>query len=347
MGWNVISSDLYKKGDCEVRIRMGSVCSVCSAMYIRPVKIYTGFSGLKKLKNPIVTIGTFDGVHLGHTRIIQRLKELARKVDGETVLLTFYPHPRMVLHPEDHSIQLLNTAEEKAALLEKAGIEHLVIYPFSMEFSRISAFEYVRDLLVNGIGAHTVVVGYDHRFGRNREGDHQTLVELSETFGFDVEEIPAQEIDHINVSSTKIRNALLEGRLADAEKYLGYSYQLSGNVVRGDGNGRKFGYPTANIEVDYRYKLIPAYGVYAVKVWLGQEEFIGACSIGVRPTVHEQAPPTIEVYILNFDRDIYGQRLRLEFIEYLREEKKFGSIDDMLEAIAQDVQLTKKRCGLL
>lgn len=308
------------------------------------VKIYTGFSGLKNLNNPIVTIGTFDGVHLGHRSIITRLKELASKVGGETVLLTFYPHPRMVLHPDDQGIRLLNTPEEKATLLEKAGIQHLVIFPFSIEFSRISAFEYVRDLLVNGIGAHTVVVGYDHRFGRNREGDHNTLVELADTFNFQVEEIPAQEIDHINVSSTKIRQALNEGRVKDAEKYLGYRYQLTGKVVKGDGNGRKFGYPTANIEVNYPFKLIPAYGVYAVHVLIDNTIYNGALSIGVRPTIHENAAPTVEVFIMDFEKDIYGQNITLEFVDYLREEKKFGSVDEMLTQIAKDVEQAKMIC---
>ncbi|HEY8404508.1 MAG TPA: bifunctional riboflavin kinase/FAD synthetase [Flavobacteriales bacterium] len=308
------------------------------------MKIYTGFAGLQKLKNPVVTIGTFDGVHLGHRSIIQQLKQLAEAVDGETVLLTFYPHPRMVLHPDDHNIQLLNTPEEKAELLREAGIEHLVVYPFSLDFSRISAYDYVRDLLVTGIGAHTVVVGYDHRFGRNREGDHSTLVELSEVFGFGVKEIPAHEIDDINVSSTKIRQALKEGRVKDAEKYLGYKYRLTGKVVQGDGNGRKFGYPTANIQVDYAFKLVPAYGVYAVNVHVNGQVHKGALSIGVRPTVHSNSAATIEVFIIDFNQDIYGQTVTLEFVDYIREEKKFGSIDEMLVHIANDVELAKSLC---
>lgn len=292
----------------------------------------------------MVTIGTFDGVHLGHRSIIQQLKQLAEAVDGETVLLTFYPHPRMVLHPDDHNIQLLNTPEEKAELLREAGIEHLVVYPFSLDFSRISAYDYVRDLLVTGIGAHTVVVGYDHRFGRNREGDHSTLVELSEVFGFGVKEIPAHEIDDINVSSTKIRQALKEGRVKDAEKYLGYKYRLTGKVVQGDGNGRKFGYPTANIQVDYAFKLVPAYGVYAVNVHVNGQVHKGALSIGVRPTVHSNSAATIEVFIIDFNQDIYGQTVTLEFVDYIREEKKFGSIDEMLVHIANDVELAKSLC---
>jgi len=308
------------------------------------VKIYTGFSGLGQLQRPVVTIGTFDGVHLGHRSIIQKLKEIAAEVGGETVLLTFYPHPRMVLNPDDHNIQLLNTPEEKAELLREAGIEHLVVYPFSMDFSRISAFEYVRDLLVTGIGADTVVVGYDHRFGRNREGDHNALVEYSETLGFKVVEIPAREIDDINISSTKIRQALQEGRVKDAAAYLGYNYRLTGKVVRGDGNGRKFGYPTANLEINYRYKLLPAYGVYAVKVHVEGEVYNGALSIGVRPTVHSNSAATVEVYIMDFAKDIYDKSVTLEFIEFIREEKKFGSIDEMLLHIANDVELARSLC---
>lgn len=292
----------------------------------------------------MVTIGTFDGVHLGHRSIIDKVKELARQVDGETVLLTFYPHPRMVLNPDNHNIRLLNTPEEKASLLADAGIEHLIVYPFSKEFSQISAVEYVRDLLMSGIGSHTVVVGYDHRFGRNREGDHNTLVELSGSFGFRVEEIPAHEIDHINVSSTKIRQALNEGRVKDAEKYLGYKYPLTGKVVKGDGNGRKFGYPTANIEVNYPFKLVPTYGVYATEVVIDGERYRGALSIGVRPTVHENSPATVEVYILDFDKDIYGKTVTLEFVDFIRAEKKFGSVDEMLHEIARDVERVKELC---
>lgn len=301
------------------------------------MKIHTSFSSLAAIPNPVVTIGTFDGVHLGHYTIINRLKEIAHEVKGQSVLLTFYPHPRMVLHPEDHNIELLNSPEEKSELLERAGIEHLVIYPFSTDFSRMSPFEYVRDLLVTGIHAHTVVVGYDHRFGRNREGDHKTLVELSETFGFHVEEISAKVIDEINISSTKIRQNLKQGNVNDAARFLGYGYTLSGKVVRGDAIGRTLGFPTANIAVDYPFKLVPARGIYAVHVFVKGRRHKGVVSIGVRPTVVSNSAETIEVYIMDFNDDIYDEKISIEFIKYIREEKTFGSINELKENIANDV----------
>lgn len=289
-----------------------------------------------------MTIGTFDGVHRGHQSILKRLQEIAKQVEGETVMLSFYPHPRMVLYPDDHKVELLSSPEEKAAQLQNAGLDHLVIYPFSHEFSRMPAFDYVRDLLVTGIHAHTVVVGYDHRFGRNREGDHNTLVELSEIFGFKVEEIPAQVIDHNNVSSTKIRAALSRGAVAEANEYLGYHYSISGTVVHGDQLGRTIGYPTANIEPDYALKLIPANGIYAVRVKLNETVFEGVLSIGVRPTINNHNKRSIEVYILNFHQDIYGSKICVELLSYLREEKKFGSIDELKKEIDSDILVAQK-----
>jgi riboflavin kinase/FMN adenylyltransferase len=264
------------------------------------VKIHTSFESLEGVKNPVVTIGTFDGVHRGHQTILSRLQEIARTVDGESVLLSFFPHPRMVLHPEDHRVELLSSPDEKALLLSAAGIDHLMIYPFSHEFSRMSAFDYVRDILVTGLNTHTVVVGYDHRFGRNREGNHDTLIEMGEIFGFRVEEIPAKVIDQNNVSSTKIRQALQSGRITEANEYLGYNYSISGKVSHGDKIGRTLGFPTANILTDYPHKLIPSNGIYAVKVHAGGNSFNGVLNIGVRPTVNSNNRRSVEVYILNF-----------------------------------------------
>lgn len=305
------------------------------------MKIHTSFESVRNISNPVVTIGTFDGVHLGHLSIINRIKEIASQIEGETVLLTFYPHPRMVLHPDDHQIKLLHAPEEKAEKLDLAGVDHLVIYPFSMEFSRLSPFEYVRDLLVAGLHAHTVAVGYDHRFGRNREGDHATLLELAETFGFQVEEIPAKMIDSNNVSSTKIRLALEQGRIREATEYLGYRYSLGGKVVKGDGIGRTFGYPTANIEVNYPYKLVPGNGIYAVETLVKGRIFYGVASIGVRPTINSENIRSVEVYILDFNEDIYGENIRITFLDFIREEMKFGSIDELIQNIAIDVEKAK------
>jgi riboflavin kinase / FMN adenylyltransferase len=302
------------------------------------LRIHTDFSGLKEVCRPIVTIGTFDGVHGGHKAIIARLREIADACGGETVLLTFYPHPRMVLYPEDHGLQLLTTPEEKAMLLKEAGIQHLVVYPFSPDFSRLSSFDYVRDLIVNGIGAHRLVVGYDHRFGRNREGDFSTLIELAELFHFEVEEIPAHQINAIQVSSTKIRQSLLAGHLAEANALLGYRYSLQGTVVHGDAKGRTIGFPTANISVDYPYKLIPGRGVYAVDAWVKNTMYKGVLNIGVRPTVHAESAEHIEVHLLDFDDAIYGENMKVEFRARLREEKKFGSISELTDQIRADIQ---------
>ena len=305
------------------------------------MRIHTDFSGLAQVTNTIVTIGTFDGVHGGHRTIINRLREIAQECNGETVLLTFYPHPRMVLHPDDHGLQLLNTPEEKAQLLQEAGIQHLVVYPFSADFSRMSSFDYVRDLLVNGLHAKRVVVGYDHRFGRNREGDFSTLVEMSELFGFEVEEIPSHQIDEIQVSSTKVRQAIIEGNMTTAEKLLGYRYNLSGTVVHGDAKGRTIGFPTANIRCNYPYKLIPGRGVYAVWVSWNGEKYKAVLNIGVRPTVHETSAVHVEAHLLDFNQVLYGENISVEFANKLRDEQKFGSISELKEQIAADIEQAK------
>jgi riboflavin kinase / FMN adenylyltransferase len=302
------------------------------------LRIHTDFSGLKAVKRPVVTIGTFDGVHGGHKAIIRRLREIADAVNGETVLLTFYPHPRMVLHPEDHGLQLLNTPEEKAEHLREAGIDHLVVYPFSPEFSRLSSFDYVRDLLVTGIGAHRVVVGYDHRFGRNREGDFSTLLEMAELFHFEVEEIPAHQINAIQVSSTKIRQHVIAGEVLEASALLGYTYSIEGKVVHGDGKGRGIGFPTANVQVSYPYKLIPGRGVYAVRAHVNGKWHKAVANIGVRPTVHEISKEHIEVHLLDFNELIYGENILIAFTVKLRDEKKFGSISELVEQIQLDIQ---------
>jgi riboflavin kinase / FMN adenylyltransferase len=289
----------------------------------------------------VVTIGTFDGVHLGHNKLIHRINELAKEIGGESVLLTFYPHPRMILYPDDDQIRLLNSPEEKVRLLEASGLDHLVIYPFSKEFSRLPAFDYVRDLLVTGLHAHTVVVGYDHRFGRNREGDHKTLLELSETFGFNIEEIPAELIDDIQVSSTKIRSALTKGDLDYACRFLGYSYEATGSVVEGAGIGKQLGYPTANIQLEYPFKLIPSNGVYQVEVYVKGKTLVGLVNIGKRPTVHSNSNVVIEVHILDWSESIYGEKVRLVFSRKIRDEQKFGSIDELKLQISKDIAETR------
>src|SRR4051812_21803731 len=239
------------------------------------MKVYTHIEDFKDVKNPVVTTGTFDGVHLGHQKIISRLKEAAREENGETVLLTFYPHPCMVLFPEDNDLKLINTQEEKIELLEQYGIDHLIIYPFTKEFSRLTSVEFVRNILVNSIGTKRLVIGYNHHFGRNREGSFEHLKEYGPLYGFEVEEIPAKDIDSIEISSTKIRNALQTGDVKTAASYLGHEFSITGKVVDGKKIGREIGYPTANLFVDDKYKIIPADGVYAVKVRHDNSEYGG------------------------------------------------------------------------
>lgn len=304
------------------------------------MQIHTDFSAFRNKKTS-VTIGTFDGVHLGHQSIISQLKEQASRQQTETVILTFYPHPRMVLHPEDHGVLLLTTPEEKAEKLRLAGIDHLMVYPFSEEFSRIPAFDYVRNLLVNGLSAGQVIVGYDHRFGRNREGDFRILSEWSEMLGFEAIEIPAKDIDNVHISSTKIRNSLLAGDVKTANTYLGYEYGIKGTVVHGAAMGRTIGFPTANIHVDYPHKLIPGHGVYAIRAVIHGQTFDGVMNIGVRPTVDSSLKRHIEAHLFAFNNLIYDEKIEVRFVEKIRDEKKFGSIDELKSQINVDIQMAK------
>jgi riboflavin kinase / FMN adenylyltransferase len=304
------------------------------------VKVYYNLEDFKGVKNPVVTTGTFDGVHIGHQTIINRLKEIAKKEDGETVLLTFFPHPRMVLFPEDDSLKLINSPEEKIELLEQYGIDHLIILPFTKEFSRLSSIDYIRKILVKKIGIKKLIIGYNHHFGRNREGSFEHLKEFAPIYGFEVEEIPAQDIDHVNVSSTKIRKALQEGDIETANNYLGHHYSLRGAVIEGKKIGNGIGFPTANIQIAENYKLIPAVGVYAVDVLLGNEKFKGMLSIGHNPTLGNN-PLTIEVNIFNFDKDIYGEKIIILFKSYLRGELKFENLDLLKEQLKKDQILAK------
>lgn len=304
-------------------------------LHFPPVKVYTNIDDLKSVKNPVVTTGTFDGVHLGHQKIISRLKDVAREERGETVLLTFYPHPRMVLFPDDNELKMLNTQAEKIALLESYGVDHLIIYPFTKEFSRLSSVEFVRDVLVNHIGTKKLVIGYNHHFGRNREGSFEHLKEYGPLYGFDVEEIPAKDIDSIEVSSTKIRKALQSGDIRTAVSYLGHEYSLSGKVVAGNKLGRTIGCPTANIVVDDRYKLIPADGVYAVRVKHQNEMYGGMLNIGNNPTIPGKGR-SIEVNIFDFDKEIYGDDATIFFEERLRDEVKFDGLEELKKQLILD-----------
>ncbi len=301
------------------------------------MKVHYNIDEIPTIKNAIVSQGTFDGVHLAHKKIIERLKQIASIKNGETVIITFEPHPRIVLLPLDHGLQLLSTLNEKINLLEKVGIDHLIILPFTKEFSRLSSEQFIRNILVNKIKTNTLVIGYDHRFGKNREGSFEHLKNSASLYEFEVEEIPEQDIDDIAVSSTKIRQALLNNDIQTAQKYLGNSYSLEGNVIKGKQLGRTIGYPTANIEVENSYKLIPQDGVYAVWVWYNKARFGGMLNIGNNPTIKDKGR-SIEVNIFNFEKEIYTENLKIEFVSKLRNEVKFDGLDALKNQLHLDKQ---------
>jgi len=284
----------------------------------------------------MVTIGTFDGVHIGHQEIIEKLVSEAKASNKKSVLLTFFPHPRMVLQ-KDVSIKLINTIDERAQHLEKLGLDYLIIHPFSREFSRLTALDFVRDILVNQLNISKLIIGYDHHFGKNREGNIEQLTEYSHLYDFTVEEIPAQDIDEVSVSSTKIRKALANGHLKTANNYLGYNFSLTGKVVNGKQLGGKIGFPTANIDILEDYKLIPKTGVYIVKSIIDNTTIYGMMNIGNRPTVDGEHQ-TIEVHYFNFNQNLYGKELTIELLYYLRDEQKFDSVSGLISQLKKDKQ---------
>ena len=288
-------------------------------------------------KRPVLTIGTFDGVHLGHQKVISRLKDFTVKHEGESVVFTFYPHPRLVLSPEKSDLRLLTTRDEKIRLFAESGIDHLIIFPFTKEFSRLSYTEFVKQILVDKINTHCLVVGYDHKFGNNREGGFEYLKKCANKYNFKTEKLEALLIDDVNVSSTKIRAALQEGNISTANRYLGYSYTLHGTVVKGNRIGRKMGFPTANVASSDIHKLIPGHGVYAVKIRLNGNNYNGMLNIGTRPTFNSNADNrSIEVNIFDFDGDIYNQEITLIFAGKIREEKKFDGVDALVAQLKKD-----------
>lgn len=299
------------------------------------MKIYQQLTDFHPPHFSVVTSGTFDGVHLGHQKILRRLQELATRKQGETVLLTYWPHPRLILQPEDKSLRLLTTLSEKVKLLEEMGVDHLIILPFTKELSQMSSEEFIRDILVDKIQTKTLVIGYDHKFGKNREGSFEYLQSHSHLFGFAIEEISRQDVDDLGVSSTKIRTALAQGDISTANKYLGRPYDLSGQVVKGQQIGRSLGFPTANIQIAEDYKLLPRDGAYAVHAEVNSIRYKAILNIGDRPTVDGQKK-TIEAHLIDFEADLYGQELRIFFQEFLREEKKFESLDALKNQLVVD-----------
>lgn len=303
------------------------------------LKIVQNTSNFSDKEKTYVTIGTFDGVHFGHQKIIEKLIDEAKKANKKSVVLTFFPHPRMVLQ-KDVTLELINTIEERATLLEKTGLDYLIIHPFSKEFSRMTALEFVRDILVNQLNISKLIIGYDHHFGKNREGNITQLTEYSHLYDFKVEEIPAQDIDDVSVSSTKIRRALASGNLKTANNYLGYNFMLNGNVVNGKKLGGTIGYPTANIDIKENYKLIPKTGVYIVKSAIDEKIVFGMMNIGNRPTVNGNHQ-TIEVHFFDFNQDLYHQNLTIELIYFLRDEEKFYSVEVLVQQIKKDEETAR------
>ena len=298
------------------------------------MEIIHSLSNYQYTGNSVVTIGTFDGVHIGHQRIIEQVVSTAKILGKKSVLLTFFPHPRMVLQ-QNASIELINTIEERANLLSKTGLDYLIIHPFSIAFSRLTALNFVRDVLVNQLHTSKLIIGYDHHFGKNREGNLEQLKEYSHLYNFEVEEIPAQDINDVAVSSTKIRKALSEKNIKTANKYLGYHFMLNGTVVNGKQLGGTIGFPTANLNIKEDYKLIPKTGVYVVKSDINKQSVFGMMNIGFRPTL-EGKHQTIEVHFFDFKNDLYNQNLTVEVLYFLRDEQKFDSIENLISQLKDD-----------
>ena len=303
------------------------------------MRIFYGLEGVESIKKPIITIGTFDGVHIGHQKILDAIVKKAQLLGGESVLLTFSPHPRMVLFPDSHQLKLIQTEDEKINKLSETGLENLIIFPFTFEFSRLTAMEFVRDILVNKLNIHTIIIGYDHQFGRNREGNIQYLKDISSTYEFEAIEIPAKEIDEINISSTKIRKAIENGDIERANLFLGAKFELNGTVIKGAQIGREIGFPTANVLIEDSIKILPANGVYVVAVSLGGVRLKGVMNIGFRPTIDTSLRKQIEIHIFDFNSDIYGQQLRVELLTRLRNEIKFENKEFLVKQIQQDVSM--------
>lgn len=288
-------------------------------------------------RNTVVTVGTFDGVHRGHQSVIMRLIKLAEEVSGESVIFTFYPHPRLVVSPDEDTLRLLTTKDEKIVQLGRLGIDHIVIFPFTLEFAKLNYNEFVRTVLVEKLNIKYLVVGYDHKFGKNREGDFNSLQELSNKLGFYIEKLDALLVEEMNVSSTKIRDSLENGKVKRANHYLGYSYTLTGKVVEGNRLGRKLDFPTANIETLDEHKLIPGDGVYAVYIKVDNNFYSGMLNIGTRPTVEHNADHrSIEVHIFDFNNDIYDKDITLYFEDKIRDEKKFNGLGELRNQLQKD-----------
>ena len=308
------------------------------------MRIFKGIDELGAFKNSVVTIGTFDGAHKGHQKILSRLNDRAKETQGESILFTFYPHPRMIVFPENHNLKLLQTIDEKIESLAAFGLDNLIIYPFTKEFSRLTAFEFVRDILVEKLKVKTLVIGYDHQFGRNREGDLEFLKETAKIFDFDVEEISAEEVQEVNVSSTKIRQSLNKGNIERANEFLGRPFLCTGIVIEGKKLGRELGFPTLNIQVNNDHKILPKDGVYAVQVLIDEKNFRGMMNIGQNPTVKNSGDQEkkLEVHIFDFDKEIYGTEVKMFFHKFIRDEKTFSNLEELKSQLIKDEKSVRK-----
>ena len=301
------------------------------------LNIFHSINDFRSTKKTIITLGTFDGVHIGHKKILEKVLQNTGDGQYESLVLTFFPHPRMILK-EDSDMKLLNTIDEKIDLLDKIGIQNLVIHPFDEKFSRLTAEEFVKTILVDRFQVQKIIIGYDHRFGRNRTANINDLIAFGEQYDFEVEQISVQEINEISVSSTKIRNALLEGNMTLANDYLGYNYFLTGEVVKGKQLGRTINFPTANLKIQEKYKLIPQNGVYIVKSVINEQTVFGMMNIGFNPTVNGQNQ-TIEIHYFDFDADLYHQKIRVSILQRIRSEQKFESVDLLKAQLETDKQM--------
>ena len=310
------------------------------------MKVYHSIQEFPSDINTIITIGTFDGVHKGHQTIIDKLNATAKKEGLQSVLLTFYPHPRHVLFPDDQKLKLISTIEEKTLALEKTGLQNLIIHEFTVDFSRLKSVNFIRDFLVNKLNMKHMVVGYDHHFGKNREGTFENLLVLSELYNFKLHKIEPQNVKEVTISSTKIRNAIADGDIEKANSYLCCDFAINGKVVKGNKIGNSIGFPTANIKVVNNWKLLPKYGVYAVKVFVENLHFYGMLNIGVRPTIKDNSH-IIEVHIFDFNKDIYNQNIKIEFSERIRGEKKFKNLYTLKKQLRIDESKCKKIFNLL
>ena len=299
------------------------------------MRIYHSIEDFPSDVNTIVTIGTFDGVHKGHQIIINRINEIAKKQALESVVLTFDPHPRHVIYPDDQELRLIHTLEEKIEALSKTGVQNLVLHKFTKEFSRTESVNFIRDFLVTKLNMKYMVVGFDHHFGKNRQGTFDNLIELSDVYGFKIEKIKPQNIGEVTISSTKIRNAILEGDCKKANTYLSANFSITGKVVQGNKIGSSIGYPTANIEIENQWKILPKNGVYAVKILLKNQQYFGMLNLGNRPSISDDSF-AIEVHLFDFNATIYNEELKIEFIQRIRDEKHFLDLEKLKSQLKID-----------